>query len=202
MRRIEALGYPSLWISEAPGGKEVFAHLAMLLGTTERMLIAPGIANIRSREPAVMQAGAVTLAEAYPDRFLLGLGGTGREPTMRDYLAAMAEAARSPVGPFMADPGVHVMDRMAGYLTGDFPLAPTPPPSVTTVLAALGPRPGCWRWPERAPTAPTPTRCRSRTPPWPAGRSVHGQPAPPRLQRGGDLRQPAGHDRRRADRLG
>jgi alkanesulfonate monooxygenase SsuD/methylene tetrahydromethanopterin reductase-like flavin-dependent oxidoreductase (luciferase family) len=39
-----------------------------------RIVIATGIANIYGRDPVTRAAGQKTLAEAYPNRFLLGLG--------------------------------------------------------------------------------------------------------------------------------
>ena len=124
---VETLGFKTLWIQESLGSKEVFAHAGILLAATKTLVIATGIANIWARDPVAMANGAKTLAEAYPDRFLLGLGvshkpsvairgGRYRKPLehMRAYLDAMD---RSPyVGP----------DR-------DGPPAPR-------VLAALGPR--------------------------------------------------------------
>jgi len=38
------------------------------------MVIATGIANIWARDALTMTAGQLTLSEAYPERFLLGLG--------------------------------------------------------------------------------------------------------------------------------
>jgi probable F420-dependent oxidoreductase len=73
-RRIEELGYGSLWSGEVIGGKEAFAHLGVLLAATERIVTGTGIANVWARHPAAMQAGAATLGAAYPGRFILGIG--------------------------------------------------------------------------------------------------------------------------------
>jgi probable F420-dependent oxidoreductase len=73
-RRIEELGYGSLWSGEVIGGKEAFAHLGVLLAATERIVTGTGIANVWARHPATMQAGAATLGAAYPGRFILGVG--------------------------------------------------------------------------------------------------------------------------------
>jgi probable F420-dependent oxidoreductase len=70
---IEALGWGALWIPEALG-REAFTHAALLLAGTRRMPIATGIANIWARDAMAMAAAQRTLAEAYPDRFLLGIG--------------------------------------------------------------------------------------------------------------------------------
>lgn len=71
---LEELGYGTLWYSEAHTSKESLSHGALLLAATSRMIIASGIANIWVRDPMAMVAGANSLAEAYPGRFLLGLG--------------------------------------------------------------------------------------------------------------------------------
>jgi probable F420-dependent oxidoreductase len=71
---IEALGYGSLWVSETPIGKDPFSLSAILLGATERLPLGTGIANVWARDANATQAAALTLAEAYPGRFLLGIG--------------------------------------------------------------------------------------------------------------------------------
>jgi probable F420-dependent oxidoreductase len=70
---VEELGFGALWVAEAVG-RDPFVSSAVLLGATERLPVATGIANIYARDPMTMAAGQKTLAEAFPDRFLLGLG--------------------------------------------------------------------------------------------------------------------------------
>ncbi len=41
---LEALGYPTLWLPEV-AGRDVFVSATMLLGATERLNVATGIAN-------------------------------------------------------------------------------------------------------------------------------------------------------------
>ena len=72
-REIERLGFRTLWIPEAIG-REAFAHSALLLAGTERLIVATGIANVWARDAMAMAAAQKTLAEAYPGRFLLGMG--------------------------------------------------------------------------------------------------------------------------------
>jgi probable F420-dependent oxidoreductase len=122
---LEELGWGSLWFWEV-FGREALTNAGLLLAATRRMVIGTGIANVWARDPAAMAAAQRTLTEAYPDRFVLGIGvshgplvGTRghryQRPlaTMRDYLDAMDAA------PFQGPP-----------------LAEEPP----RVLAALGPR--------------------------------------------------------------
>jgi probable F420-dependent oxidoreductase len=105
---IEALGYGAIWIPEALG-REAFTSSALLLAGTKKAVIATGIANIWARDAMAMAAAQKTLTEAYPDRFLLGIGvshaplvgmrGHNYEKPltmMRRYLDAMDSA------PFMA----------------------------------------------------------------------------------------------------
>jgi probable F420-dependent oxidoreductase len=86
---------------------------ALLLAGTKRIVIATGIANIYARDAVAMAAGQKTLAEAYPNRFLLGLGVSHvplveqlrghryEKPvaTMRAYLDAMDRAPYNSVPP-------------------------------------------------------------------------------------------------------
>ncbi|CAN5373150.1 TIGR03620 family F420-dependent LLM class oxidoreductase [soil metagenome] len=70
---VEELGFGALWVAEAVG-RDPFVSAAVLLSATERLPVATGIANIYARDPMAMAAGQKTLAEAFPDRFLLGMG--------------------------------------------------------------------------------------------------------------------------------
>ena len=112
LREIERLGYGTVWYGEAVG-REAFAHGAILLAATSRLVIASGIANVYARDPQAMATGARALAEAWPGRFILGLG-VSHAPmverrghrydkpvaVMREYLDAMSNAAwRGPDAP-------------------------------------------------------------------------------------------------------
>jgi probable F420-dependent oxidoreductase len=72
-RELEELGFKALWIPEALG-REAFTHSALLLAGTKRLVVATGIANVWARDAMAMASAQKTLAEAYPDRFLLGMG--------------------------------------------------------------------------------------------------------------------------------
>jgi probable F420-dependent oxidoreductase len=122
---IEELGFPALWVPEGGRSRDVFAHLSVLLGATTSITVASGIANITARAPEVMQAGAVTLADAFGDRCVLGIG-VGHEYSTE---ARGLEWA-------------HPVARMEAYLDRmDAPGGP-PPPRIgpRRLLAALGPR--------------------------------------------------------------
>jgi probable F420-dependent oxidoreductase len=73
-REIESLGYETLWYPEGLGTRESFTNAAVLLGATERVRVASGIANVWARDAVSAANAARVLADAFDDRFLLGLG--------------------------------------------------------------------------------------------------------------------------------
>jgi len=120
----ERLGFGAVWVGEATG-KEALTHASILLAATSKIVVGTGIASIWARDPVAMANGARTLAEAYPDRFVLGLGVSHpflTEPRDRRYERPL-EAMRA---------YLEAMDR-APYVGP----ASLPPPRV---LAALGPK--------------------------------------------------------------
>ena len=114
---IESLGITTLWVAEAVG-RDPFVQSAILLSATSTLKLATGIANIYARDPMTMAAAQKTLAEAYPGRFLLGLGVSHKHLVsnlrkhdyskpysyMVDYLARMDESMFAAPAP-AADPG-------------------------------------------------------------------------------------------------
>jgi probable F420-dependent oxidoreductase len=74
-REIEALGYRALWTGEAVG-REVLSIASLLLAATDSLVIATGIANIWARDALATVAGQLALGEAYPERFVLGIGAS------------------------------------------------------------------------------------------------------------------------------
>src|SRR5580704_5277267 len=70
---MEKLAYGTLWYGESLA-REAFAQAAIFLSATSRLVIASGIANIWARDPMAMAAGGRSVAEAWPGRFILGLG--------------------------------------------------------------------------------------------------------------------------------
>ena len=73
-REVEALGYGALWFGEAPGGKEAFTRAATLLAATSTLTIGTGIASVWGRDPLTTASAVRTVAEAFPGRFVAGLG--------------------------------------------------------------------------------------------------------------------------------
>ena len=159
MRELERLGFPSVWIPESVGSKEVFAHSAILLAGSERAIVAPGIASIYARDPMAMANGARALAEAYPGRFVLGIGvshapsvatrgGSYGKPveTMTEYLDGMANAAFAgpepgePVPLVLAALGPRMLELAAARADGAHPYF-VPIEHTPVARAALGPEP-------------------------------------------------------------
>ena len=114
---LESLGYQTVWLPEAVG-RDPFVAAATCLSATDELRLATGIANIYARDPMTMAACQMTLAEAYPGRFLLGIGVSHHHLVqrlrkhdyskplsyMQAYLTAMDEAMFQAVGP-AEDPG-------------------------------------------------------------------------------------------------
>jgi probable F420-dependent oxidoreductase len=156
VRRLEGAGYRTAWTNEAVGGKDALVQIAVLLAATERMVFGTGIANIWARPPQTAHAAAALLAQAYPGRFVLGLGvgypeqatTVGREfgralPTMRAYVEGMATPSQLP-SPDIAYPRIIAangpgMLALAGELA-DGALPAMPRPDVTAqARQVLGP---------------------------------------------------------------
>ncbi|MFD1932552.1 MULTISPECIES: TIGR03620 family F420-dependent LLM class oxidoreductase [Nonomuraea] len=107
---LEELGYSTLWVNETSTSREPFAGAALLLAATRQIAVGTGVANIWARDATAMAAGRATLGEAYPGRFLLGIGvshgglvaGRGHDygkplTAMRAYLDGMDQAATAMV---------------------------------------------------------------------------------------------------------
>lgn len=156
---IDELGYGAVWYSETQAGKEALVHAALLLAASPRIVVATGIASIYARDPTATIAGATALAEAYPGRFLLGLGIShapavtarghdyGRPvSTMRDYLDAMAAARlrfpapSEPVPIVLAALRPRMLQLAAQRTQGAHPYF-TPPQHTRRARETLGPEP-------------------------------------------------------------
>ena len=100
IQELEALGWRAFWFPELLG-REALTHAGFLLAATERMQIINGITQIWSREARWTQGAATLLADAYPNRHVLGLGFGNPHPgvkplaAMRAYLDEM-DATESP----------------------------------------------------------------------------------------------------------
>src|SRR6476646_6341374 len=70
---VEELGFTTLWIPETVG-RDPFVSATLLLSATSTLRLATGIANIYARDAVTMANTQRSLEEAFPGRFLLGLG--------------------------------------------------------------------------------------------------------------------------------
>ena len=142
---LEAMGFPTLWIPEAVG-RDPFVAAGTCLAATDTLRLATGIANIYARDPMTTVACQRTLAEAYPGRFLLGLGVSHHHLVerlrkhdyskplsyMQDYLRAMDEAMFAAVGPkedpgrVIAALGPRMLETAAAQASGAHPYLTTP----------------------------------------------------------------------------
>jgi len=99
---IEAMGWGCVWVPEAVN-RDAMVNSALLLSSSTTLNIGTGIASIWARDAMTTAASLQSLSEAWPNRFVLGLG-VSHQPMvdhirgqrydkpftkMRDYLAAM-----------------------------------------------------------------------------------------------------------------
>ena len=152
---IERLGYGTLWYGEG-FERESFAHGAMLLAAAHSLVIASGIASVWARDAVAMANGAKTLAEAWPGRFILGIGVSHQSEVvirghryahpaalMREYLDAMSKVPWS--GPATEMPPIVLaalgprMVSLAAEKTSGSYVYFTTAEHLSAVRAAMGP---------------------------------------------------------------
>lgn len=158
--QIEAMGFPALWIPEGLGSKEALSHAALILPGGARIAVATGIASVWARDPVAMANGGKAVAEAFPGRFVLGIGVSHRTTVdrrgafryqnpfdrMARYLDSMDEA-RYPVKEGEVDPPVMLaalgpkMLRLAGERTAGAHPYFVPVEHTTRAREALGDSP-------------------------------------------------------------
>ncbi len=123
---LEAQGWGAVWIPEAVG-RDPLVHSALLLDASSTITVATGIAGIYSRDAMAMNAGWRTLTEAFPDRFVLGLG-VSHQP--------MVEGMRGTT----YGPPLSAMRAYLQQMDDALFLAAAPTARPRRVLAALGPK--------------------------------------------------------------
>ncbi|MGN9840571.1 TIGR03620 family F420-dependent LLM class oxidoreductase [Nonomuraea sp. H19] len=119
IQELEEQGWRAFWIPEL-FGREALTHAGYLLSCTERMHIINGIAQIWSRGAQWTYGAGLLLADAYPNRHVLGLGFGGVDRPATKPLAAMIE----------------YLDEMDALETPN----PTPKAPMHRILAAYGPK--------------------------------------------------------------
>lgn len=121
---VQRLGFRAIWFPESVG-KEPFTLAGLLLAQSE-LIVATGIATIWVRDATVTANAAKTLAEAYPGRFVLGLG-VGHEP----FITARGHDYRRPYAAMER----YLAEMKSVPFIGKEPKSPAP-----VLIAALGPR--------------------------------------------------------------
>jgi probable F420-dependent oxidoreductase len=111
---VEELGFGTFWL----GGSPRLPSVRPLLEATDHLVVATGIVNVWSYDPAELAAEYVQLAEEFPDRVLVGVG-IGHPEATSQYA--------TPLG------------AMRAFLDG-LDQADTPLPRDRRCLAALGPK--------------------------------------------------------------
>jgi probable F420-dependent oxidoreductase len=121
---LERLGYGALWLSDGLI-RDPYVLASLVLAGTSRLVFAPGIANIRVRSAVATAAAVATLNNAFPRRFLPGLGVSHAEL----------------VEPLLGVPYDRPLAIMAEYLSRmDAAAASGAAPVRPRILAALGPK--------------------------------------------------------------
>ena len=123
---IEQLGFGTLWLPEAVN-RDAMVHSTLVLGATTDLVVATGIVPLYARDAMTTNASWRTIEEAYPGRFVLGLG-VSHKP--------MVESIRkTKYTPPLATMRQYLDDMDASLFLA---AQPTTPPR--RVLAALGPK--------------------------------------------------------------
>jgi probable F420-dependent oxidoreductase len=111
---VEQLGYGTWWLGGSPHVRDV----RPILEATSALAVATGILNVWANDPAETAAQDAELREAFPGRFVLGIG-IGHPEATSDY--------RRP------------LTAMRAFLDG-LDASPDPPPADERCLAALRPK--------------------------------------------------------------
>jgi probable F420-dependent oxidoreductase len=120
---LEELGFGTLWIPGGGGDDELLPVVAEQLAATRSLAFATGILNVFGHDPADVAREHARLDEAFPDRFLLGIG-VGHAK----FLSPEAQARSQ-----------RPLEVIAGYLDELERFAP-PGTAPARIVAALGPK--------------------------------------------------------------
>ncbi|MCV7315419.1 LLM class F420-dependent oxidoreductase [Mycolicibacillus parakoreensis] len=132
-RTIEQLGYGALWVGGSPGAELDFVE--PILAATSTLQVATGIVNIWSAPAPQVAASFHRIEDAYPGRFVLGIGVGHREHSegyrspyqaMVDYLDALDAAAVPTSRRVLAALGPKVLQLAAQRSAGAHPYLTTP----------------------------------------------------------------------------
>lgn len=140
-RRVEELGYQSLWVTHG-GGRDSFVVLSAYADKTKTIALGNGVVPIYPRHPVALAQEALTLAELSAGRFRLGVGVSHRPmmesalglgmakplEVMREYVAVLRGALAGRVD--------HAGPRYRVSWTSALRGLPEPPPIFLAALSA------------------------------------------------------------------
>jgi probable F420-dependent oxidoreductase len=153
--RAEALGAGALWVGGGNSDGKALDQRAAMLGATEHLVVATGIASIWAWDPTVLASRTAEIDRAYPERFVLGLGvahapsvqALGQDyqqplATMQAFLDALDEAPEGSAAPVrvLAALGPSMLALAGDLSAGAHPYLVTPEHSAGA-RAILGPTP-------------------------------------------------------------
>jgi probable F420-dependent oxidoreductase len=153
---LDELGYSTLWIPGGGGDDQLLPVIAEQLAATRRAAFATGILNVFGHDPADVAREHARLDEAFPDRFLLGIGighaaflspadqERSKRPlaTLGGFLDALERAAPPGSSPARCIAALGPkMVRLAGERTLGVHPYMVPPEHTAAVRAELGPVP-------------------------------------------------------------
>ena len=155
VKRAEAAGYTDLWTGET-AGPDGFTPLALSAAWTERARLGTGIVGVFQRGPALLAQQAAALADASEGRFVLGIGSSS-DRIVEGWNGIPFEKPLSKVRETL-----DFLDAGAGGRAHRDRLQARNRRRRTRCRS-------CWRrcaarcssWRSSAPTAPSPTSCRS-----------------------------------------
>ena len=146
VRRLESAGWQALWTNEIVG-TDALVRASLWLAVTDRVVIGTCIANAWARPAQTAHAAATQLAQAYPHRFVFGLGvgrveqatAVGRSfgspvAIARSYLRGTCEASYPRI---LAANGPQLL-AVAGELADGALPAGQPPDATAAARAVLG----------------------------------------------------------------
>ena len=150
-KRVEARGYSALWIPESRG-RNVLVNSAWLLAGTQKLIVAPGIANIYARDAMAMAAGQRVHTLGRPRRQLRHSPqlGTNTNTTWSPALRSRTPAPTSTTMPAPSCPGMvgkvrgrllSIVDRSEWQMPAPLTCtstSPSPGPSRSTVSMRSG----------------------------------------------------------------
>jgi probable F420-dependent oxidoreductase len=123
VRELEQLGFGALWVPGGAGDDELLPVIGEQLAATRQVVFATGILNVFGHDPQDVARAHAQLDDAYPDRFLLGLG-IGHAKFLDEESAARSRKPLSVISEYL--------DELERYA----PAGSAP----SRVVAALGPK--------------------------------------------------------------